>query len=239
MPSTSPLPASASSYVWFSAPGQSQYFVPYDLVGNSLGSTVRLPYVPNSMVMDQLGSTLYFGSSHALMTFSTLSDAMTGTPNTAVPGVVLAVAPSDKQVLINDPVRRVFYIYNTSGSVAATFTGVGSAAAWTPDSQTLYVTDSTSLGAGHTDTLYVYNANTGWTTYDLTPPAARLTSPSPSPASAPISAAIPQSLIHGALPERRATTAASSSTRRVIPCRSRPTSSPQPTMGSTCSARHS
>ncbi len=162
-------PGIASSYVWFSAPGQSQYFVPYDLVGNSLGSTVRLPYVPNSMVMDQLGSTLYFGSSHALMTFSTLSDAMTGTPNTAVPGVVLAVAPSDKQVLINDPVRRVFYIYNTSGSIAATFTGLGSAAAWTPDSQTLYVTDTTSLGAGHTDTLYVYNANTGWTTYDLTP----------------------------------------------------------------------
>jgi hypothetical protein len=162
-------PGTASSYVWFSAPGQSQYFVPYDLVGNSLGSTVRLPYVPNSMVMDQLGSTLYFGSSHALMTFSTLTDALTGTPNTAVPGIVLAVAPNNHQVLINDPIRRVLYIYNTSGSVGATFTGMGSSAAWTPDSQTLYVSDSASLGAGHSDTLYVYNANTGWTTYDLTP----------------------------------------------------------------------
>ncbi|HMG87400.1 MAG TPA: hypothetical protein VK574_16830 [Terracidiphilus sp.] len=162
-------PGTASSYVWFSAPGQSQYFVPYDLVGNSLGSTVRLPYVPNSMVMDQLGSTLYFGSSHALMTFSTLTDALAGTPNTAVPGAVLAVSPNNKQVLINDPIRRVFYIYNTSGSVAASFTGIGSSAAWTPDSQTLYVSDSASLGAGHSDTLYVYNANTGWTTYDLTP----------------------------------------------------------------------
>jgi hypothetical protein len=162
-------PGTASSYVWFSAPGQSQYFVPYDLVGNSLGSTVRLPYVPNSMVMDQLGSTLYFGSSHALMTFSTLTDALAGTPNTAVPGVVLAVSPNNHQVLINDPVRRVFYIFNTTGSVAASFTGIGSAAEWTPDSQTLYVSDSASLGAGHSDTLYVYNANTGWTTYDLTP----------------------------------------------------------------------
>ena len=116
-------PGTASSYVWFSAPGQSQYFVPYDLVGNLLGSTVRLPYVPNSMVMDQLGTTLYFGSSHALMTFSTLNDALNGTPNTAVPGVVLAVSPNNHQVLINDQVRRVFYIYNTSGSVAATFSG--------------------------------------------------------------------------------------------------------------------
>ncbi len=161
-------PGTASSYVWFSAPGQSQYFVPYDLVGNSLGSTVRLPYVPNSMVMDQLGSTLYFGSSHALMTFSTLTDSLSGTPNTAGPGVVLAVSPNNHQVLINDPIRRVFYIFNTTGTVAASFTGIGSAAEWTPDSQTLYVSDSASLGAGHSDTLYVYNANTGWTTYDLT-----------------------------------------------------------------------
>lgn len=160
-------PGTASSYVWFGAPGQSQYFVPYDLVGNRLGSTVRLPYVPNSMVMDQLGTTLYFGSSHALMTFSTASDSINGSPNTAVPGVVLAVAPNNTQVLINDQTRQVFYIYNTSGSVAATFTGLGNAAKWTPDSKTLYVTDSASLGAGHTDTLYVYNANTGWTTYDL------------------------------------------------------------------------
>ncbi len=161
-------PGTASSSVWFSAPGQSQYFVRYDLVGNALGSTTRLPYVPNSMVMDQLGSTLYFGSSHALMTFSTTSNALNGTPNTSVPGIVLAVAPSNKQVLINDPVRRVFYIYNTSGSIAGTFTGLGSSAAWTPDSQTLFVSDSASLGAGHSDTLYVYNGNTGWTTYDLT-----------------------------------------------------------------------
>jgi len=161
-------PGTASSYAWFSSPGYSQYFVPYDLVGNKLGSTVRLPYVPNSMVMDQLGTSLYFGSSHALMIFNTLSDSMTGAPNTSVPGVVLAVAPNGSEVLINDQVRRVFYIYNTSGSVAANFTGVGSSAAWTPDSKTLYISDSASLGAGHTDTLYVYNANTGFTTYDLT-----------------------------------------------------------------------
>lgn len=161
-------PGTASSYVWFSAPGQSQYFVSYNLLTNALGSTVRLPYLPNSMVMDQLGSTLYFGSSHALMVFNTVSNSQTGTPNTAVPGVVLAVSPNNHQVLINDPIRRVFYIFNTSGSVAATFTGVGNSAVWTPDSKTLYVSDSASLGANHSDTLYVYSVNTGWTTYDLT-----------------------------------------------------------------------
>jgi len=160
-------PGTASTYVWFGAPGQSQYFVPYDLVGNSLGSTVRLPYVPNSMVMDRDATTIYFGSSHALMSYTTAGNAAANPPDTSVPGVVLAVSPDNKQVLINDQSRQVFYIYSTAGTVAATFSGLGTAAEWTPDAKTLYVTDSASAGAGHTNTLYVYNANTGWTTYDL------------------------------------------------------------------------
>ena len=45
-------PGTASDYVWFAAPGQSQYFVPIELLTGTVGSTVRLPYVPNSMVMD-------------------------------------------------------------------------------------------------------------------------------------------------------------------------------------------
>jgi trimeric autotransporter adhesin len=162
-------PGTASTYVWFGAPGQSQYFVPYDLVGNSLGSTVRLPYVPNSMVMDREGTTIYFGSSHALMSYTTSSNVAANPPDASVPGVVLAVSPDGKQVLINDQIRQVFYIYSTSGSTGTIqFSGVGSAAEWTPDAKTLYITDSASAGPGHTDTLYVYNANTGWTTYDLT-----------------------------------------------------------------------
>ena len=161
-------PGTASAYVWFGAPGQSQYFVPVDLLNGTVGSTVRLPYVPNSMVMDQTGSNLYFGSSHALMEYSTANNASSKTPDTSVPGVVLAVSPDNKTLLINDQVRKVFYLYAaTSGAISATFTGVGNAAAWTPDAKTLYISDSAALGANHSDTLYVYNVNTGWTTYDL------------------------------------------------------------------------
>jgi hypothetical protein len=160
-------PGTASSYMWFSAPGQSQYFVPIELLSGSVGSTVRLPYVPNSMVMDQTGTNLYFGSSHELMVYTTASNALSS-QNPNVPGVVLAVAPNNQTLLINDQVRQVFYIYAASGTINATFGGMGSSAQWTPDSKTLYITDSAAAGAGHTDTLYVYNANTGWTTYDLT-----------------------------------------------------------------------
>ncbi len=161
------VPGTASAYVWFSAPGASQYFVPIELISGTVGSTVRLPYVPNSMVMDLTGTNLYFGSGRELMIFSTGSNSVIK-QDLSVPGVVLAVAPNNQTVLINDPIRQVFYLYNPSGTITASFPGVGSAAQWTPDSKTLYISDSASLGAGHSNTLYVYNANTGWTTYDLT-----------------------------------------------------------------------
>ncbi len=166
-PVTVTTPGTASSYIWFSAPGKSQYFVPVELLSGTIGSTVRLPYVPNSMVMDQTGTNLYFGSSRAIMVYSTSNNALARQPDLNVPGVVLAVAPNNQTVLINDQVRQVFYLYSSTGAVLATFGGVGSAAQWTPDSKTLYITDSASLGGNHSDTLYVYNANTGWTTYDL------------------------------------------------------------------------
>lgn len=172
------VPGTASSYMWFAAPYKSQYIVPQELLTGTIGSTLRLPYVPNSMVMDQEGNSLYLGSSHALMIVSTSSDTLAGTPNTSVPGVVLAVSPNNQTLLINDPVRQVFYLYNTSGTISTTFSGLGDAAEWTPDSKTLYVTDSSSLNdpatgiTGHTNTLYVYNANTGWTTYPLPAPPA-------------------------------------------------------------------
>ncbi len=159
-------PGTASSYVWYSAPGQSQYFVPVELLSGTVGSTVRLPYVPNSMVMDRTGTNLYFGSSHELMVYSTASNTLSS-QNPNAPGVVLAVAPNDSAILVNDQVRQLFYIITATGTTTATFGGLGNAAQFTPDSKTLYVTDSANLGNGHSDTLYVYNANTGWTTYPL------------------------------------------------------------------------
>ena len=170
-------PGTAGEYAWFAAPGQSQYVVSLEILNSlpgSVGSTIRLPYVPNSMVMDRLGNNLYFGSSHALMSMSTASNTI-GAQNTSVPGVVLAVSPNNSQLLINDQVRQIFYLYNISGGSATAFGGMGTAAAWTPDSNTLYVVDSAAENntpanvaadiTSHTDALYVYNAGTGWVTF--------------------------------------------------------------------------
>ncbi len=167
-PVTVTTPGTASDYVWFGAPGQSQYFVSAELLTGTLGSPVRLPYVPNSMVMDRLGNTLYFGSTRELMVYSTTGNLLQK-QDTNAPGVVLAVSPDNSTLLINDRQRQVFYLYNTAAGINSSNGGLGNAAAWTPDSKTLYITDNASLGAPHTDTLYVYNQNTGWTTYPLPP----------------------------------------------------------------------
>ena len=155
-----------SNYVWFAAPGQSQYVVPVQLLSGTVGSTTRLPFVPNSMIMDRLGNNLYFGSLHELMVYNTSSNTVTKQDNGA-PGVVLAVSPNNTQLIINDQILAKFYIYSPTTGVTATFPGLGSTASWSPDSKTLFVSDSAAAGGAHTDTLYVYNAGTGWTTYAL------------------------------------------------------------------------
>ena len=170
------VPGTASQYVWLGAPGQSQYYVPVELLTGTIGSPVRLPYVPNSMVMDRLGQSLYFGSLRELMIYSPINNTLTK-QDTNAPGVVLAVSPDNQQILVNDQVRQVFYIYSSTSGVQNSFGGMGAAAAWTPDAKTLYITDSTALNntpaniaagiTGHTDTLYVYNVDTGFTSYLL------------------------------------------------------------------------
>ncbi len=209
-PVTITVPGTASDFAWFGAPGQSQYFVPIELTTGTLGSNVRLPYVPNSMMMDRGGDNLYFGSARELMIYSTTSNSLTKQDTTA-PGVVLAVSPSNSQLLINDQARQLFYLYNASAGGFTTFGGMGAAAAWTPDSQTLYIVDnselntpsscSTPLITGHTDTLYIYNVNTGWTTEPLPPsplPASVLPTCSTEPNTAlPVMAQTPAIMVPG------------------------------------------
>jgi len=204
------VPGTASDFAWFGAPGQSQYFVPIELTTGTLGSNVRLPYVPNSMMMDRGGNNLYFGSARELMIYSTTSNALSK-QDTSAPGVVLAVSPNNSQLLVNDQSRHLFYLYNASAGSSTTFGGMGAAAQWTPDSETLYIVDnselntpascSTPLITGHTDTLYIYNVNTGWTTEPLPPsplPASLLPTCSTEPNTAlPIPAQTPAIMVPG------------------------------------------
>ena len=133
--------------------------MPVELLTGTVGSTVRLPYVPNSMVMDRTGNNLYFGSPHELMIFTTSTNTLTKQDTSAFPAWCWRSRRTTRRLLINDQVRQVFYHLHSSGGTSRTFGGMGAAAAWTPDSKTLYITDSAAAGAGHTNTLYVYNVN--------------------------------------------------------------------------------
>lgn len=157
------VPGVTSTFAWFAAPGKSQYFASIDLLNGNPGVPVRLPYVPNSMLMDQLGINLFFGSQRELMIYSTQNNSMNKVDPT-VPGVVLAAAPFANKLLINDQLRGVFYLYDVNAGTSTTFGGMGVNASWTPDGETLYVVDSAAAGAGHKDRLYVFSNNTGWFT---------------------------------------------------------------------------
>ncbi len=147
----------SSTQLWVSST-QSQSFAPVDLSTGVVGAAIKMPYFPNSMVMNQGGSNLYFGSYRELMVFSIPSNRLSK-EDTSVPGVVLGVSPDGATVVINDQIRKVFYLYNLTSGTSTSFGGVGTAAAFTPDSNTLYISGPT--------TLYVHSNFTGWSSYDI------------------------------------------------------------------------
>jgi hypothetical protein len=143
-----------SGTVLYMASTDSQYVVPYDFTLNQQGSPIKLPYVPNSMVMSQDGSTLYFGSPQGLMTLSTAGNTVSAA-NQLIPGTVLAVSPSGAYVVITDPTRQTVSLVTTNGIATSYGNVVGTSAAWSPDSNTLYVTTNTNE-------LLTYSAFNNW-----------------------------------------------------------------------------
>ena len=150
-------PGRSSNYVWM-ASTQSQFFSSVDLTTGTPGSPVKLPYPPNSMVLDQGGNNLYFGSYRELMVYSAVNNTL-GKEDTNVPGVVLAVSPDSSTVVINDQLRQVIYLYTNASSTSTSIGGLATRAAFSPDNKNVYIVGP--------DTLYVHNANTGWSTYSI------------------------------------------------------------------------
>ncbi len=148
-------PGQDSNYLWM-ASTQSQFFSAIDLTTGTPGSPIRLPYVPNSMVLDQAGTSLYFGSYRELMIYSAATNALSK-EDPSVPGVVLAVSPDASTVVINDQLRQVIYLYTGAGGVTTSIGGVATRAAFSPDSKNVYIVGP--------DALYVHNIATGWSTY--------------------------------------------------------------------------
>jgi hypothetical protein len=150
-------PGRASEKVWM-ASTNSQYVSSVDLTTGTTASSVQLPYVPNSMVADAGVNDLYLGNYRELMIFSTNSNSLSKA-DTSVPGVVLAVSADNTQLVINDQLRKVIYLYSISTGTNTSIAGLANHAEFSPDGKTVYITGP--------DTLYVHNVNTGWSTYPI------------------------------------------------------------------------
>lgn len=172
-----------SSNILYMASPSSYNFVPVDFQSGTVGTPIRLPYQPNSMVMDENGNNLYFGSATELM-IASITATNGASLTTQVPGVqgtVLAVAPDDSIVVVHDPCRQLFYLYTPAvGKTTATLQSFAApgptiscnvnnqpidpsvevnppyAAAFTQDAQTVYIVGG--------NVLYTYSKFTGWHT---------------------------------------------------------------------------
>jgi trimeric autotransporter adhesin len=161
-PITVTTPGNNSTLLYI-ASTQSRYIMPVDFTTYTPGQppppAVKLPYVPNSMVISNDGSNIYMGSATELMVFSTSTSALSK-QDTTVPGQVLAVSPDGTTLVITDPVRQLIYLYSTTGGSLSgpSQGGVGTHAQFSPDSQTVYITTTNA------NQILVHSTFTGWTT---------------------------------------------------------------------------
>ena len=181
-------PGPSSTILYMSSP-DSYNFTPVDFQSGTVGTPIRLPYQPNSMVMNESGNNLYFGSTNELMivSLSLTSGAQLISQTPGVPGTVLAVSPDDSIALIHDPCRQLFYLYSpatakTSSSTASgaseiSFPAQGPTISCNVDSQpndpsievnppysAAFTQDSQTLYIVGGNILYVYNKFTGFHT---------------------------------------------------------------------------
>jgi hypothetical protein len=146
--------AGNSGELLYMASTSSQYVVPYDFTLNKQGAPIKLPFVPNSMVLSQDGSTLYFGSPQGMMTVATASNTASAA-NQLIPGLVLAVSPDASTVVVTDPARQTVSLVTNGGVTTSYGNVVGTTAAWSPDSQTVYITTNSK-------TLLTHSAFNNW-----------------------------------------------------------------------------
>jgi len=146
--------AGSSSTVIYIGSTFSQYLYPVDFTTNQPATLLKLPYVPNSMIINEAGSDIYLGSSQGLMTVSTANNALTSTISTIV-GPVISVSPDGSTLIVTDPSRQTISLVSSTGVVETTYGGIATHASWSPDSQTVYITAGSQL--------LIHSAYTNWT----------------------------------------------------------------------------
>ena len=152
-------PGSNSSII-YTASTKSLFLVSVDLTTSTIGAPVRLPYIPNSMVISNDGSTIYLGSATELMVVSAASNGVSR-EDLSLPGTVLAVSPDNSTLVVTDPNRQTVSLANSNGGILTTYGGVGTHAQFSPDSTTVYITAGNQI--------LVHSTFTGWSSINTSP----------------------------------------------------------------------
>jgi hypothetical protein len=135
--------AGTSSTVLYMGSTSSAYVAFRDFTTNQTSTLIKLPFQPNSMVMNQAGTEIYFGSPFGLMSLATATNTVSAA-NQLIPGVVLSVSPDGSTVVVTDPTRQTISLVSTSSNAVTTsYNGVGTSASWSPDDQAVYITTAT------------------------------------------------------------------------------------------------
>jgi trimeric autotransporter adhesin len=138
-----------SSTVLYMASTDSQYVAFRDFTTTQPSALIKLPYQPNSMVMNQAGTAIYFGSIQGLMSISIPTNAL-GAVAQGIPGTVLSVSPDGSTVVVTDPTRQTISLIATSSdAVITSYGGIGTSASWSPDDQAVYITTTTGAVLTH------------------------------------------------------------------------------------------
>ena len=150
----------SNSSILYTASTQSLYLVSVDFTTSNIGAPVRLPYVPNSMVISNDGATIYLGSAIELMVVSATNNAL-GRQDPTLPGTVLAISPDGGTLVVTDPIRQTVSLAASGGGLQTTYGGVGTHAQFSPDSSTVYITAGNQI--------LVHSTFTGWTSINTSP----------------------------------------------------------------------
>lgn len=120
----------------YAASTQSLTLLPITAPGNTAGTAIGLPYVPNSLFSNSAGTKLYLGSATGIMTVDVVTSAVT--VSAAATGKILAASPTGQYLLVADGVSGNTYLFNTIGTTnSQVHPVVATAAAFTADSQSV------------------------------------------------------------------------------------------------------
>jgi hypothetical protein len=149
--------------VWAGATN-SKSLVPIDISKNTAGTAVTLPAIPNSFIMNKQGSFGLLGAESGGAMVVTGSGSVSSVNRN---GKAMAISPDGQIGVLSNLTDGYVYLVQLSGASVAASIPISNditSAAFSPDSNLLWMTDTTS-------TLLTWDNNKGVLKYSLTSPA--------------------------------------------------------------------